>query len=170
MQKWIAKTRIRSVSNRKNAGFHAIINRLRITVKFMDTESPEACERIVESRVRFIPPPQEHWNEAEIEVVVALGRPQGDYPGTCMVFLDGYRKPVNIHGADKFQALCLAMKFLRDTMQHLQNLGWRFNRRILDDDFTQKDTNEPAQDEEEEEGEEDEEMLQFSLHHFFGGL
>lgn len=41
---------------------------------------------------------------------------------------------------------------------------------MLDDDFTQKDTNVPAQDEEEEEGEEDEEVLQFSLHNFFGGL
>ena len=135
----------------------------------MDTESPEACERIVESRVRFIPPPQEHWNEAEIEVVVALGRPQGDYPGTCMVFLDGYRKPVNIHGADKFQALCLAMKFLRDTMQHLQNLGWRFNRRILDDDLLRKIRMNQRQTSKERK-EKRTKKASVLLHHFFGGL
>lgn len=62
-----------------------------------------------------------------VRVTLRLGQPEGGpYPGECWIHLDGWEKPVKVCGVDHWQALFLAVRTMRHTLQVLENEGWRF--------------------------------------------
>jgi hypothetical protein len=83
-----------------------------------------SAKRIVEQKILLVPPGTSRIGKRGIPVTLGIGLPTGEYPAKCLICLDGLDKPILVRGNDKWQALFLAINFMRKRLTTFQENGW----------------------------------------------